>query len=152
MKQKSVIMKTLYPLLLLFVVAACKNPTSTTTDNQTSAKSVDYVFTCDLKDSTGVKEKYAHYHSAAGVWPEVKQAAKESGANSIKVLAQGNRLVLIINLPKDLSFEEFDKRYNTSSPKMAEWDKIMSGYQTAPPGADKNQTWVPMETLYDSSK
>ncbi|PQV51511.1 L-rhamnose mutarotase [Jejuia pallidilutea] len=141
-------MRILSFLFLSIFLTSCNNQNN----HKVASKSVDYVFTCNLVDSVGVKEKYAHYHSDEGIWPDVKQAAVESGANCLKVFAQGNRLVLIISLPENLSFDEFNDRYNNYSPKMAEWDSIMSGFQTAPPGADADQTWVPMETIYDYTR
>lgn len=111
------------------------------------------VMTCNLKDNPQVIEKYKKYHSQDHVWPEVTEAARQSGYTSIKIYLFDTRLVMILTYPENLDFEEINKRYAESNPeKMKEWAEIMSGFQIAPPGADSSETWVEMEKIYEFTK
>lgn len=132
-------------------MTSCSQPnvqkTSESVETKT-VKTVDYVFTCDLVDDTEAQAAYVQYHSAEGVWPEVINACKVSGATEVKVFKQNRRLMLLIALPEDLSFATFDSLYNGSSPKMAEWGSLMGGFQMGPDGAEEGQTWVPMKAVF----
>jgi L-rhamnose mutarotase len=107
------------------------------------------VMMTELKNEAEAIEKYRHYHSAEGVWPEVVYAAKISGIQSLKIYLHGNRLVMIISIPEDLTMDEMNRRYAASSARIKEWGEIMSGFQQAPPGAKKDEVWVPMELIHD---
>jgi L-rhamnose mutarotase len=109
---------------------------------------IDYVFTCNLSDNKDIIEKYKHLHSPDGVWPEVTKTFEATGAKSVKIYIQHTRLVLIISLPESVSFDEFGKIYDSTSPKIKEWDQIMSAFQVPPPGAPEGTKWVNMEEMY----
>lgn len=137
------------PILFAVILLYSCNAKKTAIAENTFESTVDYIFTCNLQNNADIIAKYKHYHSDKGVWSEVTQASKESGAKRIQIYLQATRLVLIITLPKELSFDEFNTRYNNHSPEMKEWDSIMSAFQVPPPGAAEGQTWVPMEKIYD---
>ncbi len=120
-------------------------------DNKVKTKQV--VMTCNLKDNPQIIKKYKQYHSKEHIWPEVTQAAKQSGYTSIKIYLFDTRLVMILNYPENLDIEEINKRYAESNPnKMKEWADIMSDFQIAPTGADSSETWVEMEKIYEFIK
>jgi L-rhamnose mutarotase len=145
-------MKPNYLFFLLILLVACNSKPTDNGQNKALEENVDYYFTCNLKDDEAVISKYKHYHSADGVWPEVTKAAEVSGADKIQIYIQDTRLVMVISLPKSLSFDEFNKRYAGASPKLKEWGEIMGAFQIAPPGAEEGQTWVKMENIYDFHK
>jgi L-rhamnose mutarotase len=107
------------------------------------------VFMAELKDEASATKKYRYYHGPEGVWPEVLHAAKESGLKSVKIYQHGNRLVMILELPEDLSLDEMNRRYAASSVRLKEWGEIMSALQQPPPGASPGETWVTMEMIHD---
>ena len=145
-------MRTNYVYFLIALLMACNSKPVDNGQENSQTKSVDYYFTCNLQDNEAVISKYKQYHSADGVWPEVTRAAEVSGADKLQIYIQATRLVMIISLPESLSFDEFNRRYAESSPKLKEWAEIMGAFQIAPPGAEEGQTWVKMENIYDFQK
>ncbi|MDC1369499.1 L-rhamnose mutarotase [Cyclobacteriaceae bacterium] len=139
-------------ILFLCLLFSCKSKSSEPVQQNRIEKTIDYIFTCNLKDNGEIISSYKSYHSAEGVWPEVTRAAEVSGADKIQIYIQATRLVMVISLPEILSFEEFDRRYAGASPKLNDWNEIMVAFQQGPPGAEKDQTWVQMENIYDFKK
>ena len=111
----------------------------------------EVVMTTELKDEPEAIRKYEFYHSKDGCWPEIENAARISGLRSVRIYRAGNRLVMILTLPDDLTLEEMDKLYQDSSPKVKEWGELMGKFQQAPPFAEEGQVWVPMKRIHDFS-
>ncbi len=142
--------KELTFFLMLVALYSC-NPgeSKRPTENQMDT-TVDYVYTCNLKNNPDSIASYKYYHSEEGVWPEVVQTFESSGASSVKIYLSHTRLVMIVSLPESLSWEAFSKRYESSHPdEMKKWDELMGGFQTPPPFAEKGQTWVQMEQIFN---
>lgn len=140
----------MYLLFVSLMVSNCKSTQNV--KDIVVQKSFDYCFTCNLQNNEDAISKYKQYHSAEGIWPEVTKAAEDSGMLKLRIYIQASRLVMIISLPESLSFDEFNRRYAESSPKLKEWADIMGTFQIAPPGAEEGQTWVKMENIYDYQK
>jgi len=108
--------------------------------------------TCDLKNDSVVKE-YIKYHSDKYIWPEVQEAAKVSGYESIEIYQFDKRLVMILKYPENMNIDSINACYANSHPEtLAKWSKIMGALQTAPPGADSSKTWIAMEKIYNFKK
>jgi L-rhamnose mutarotase len=136
-------------LFLIGVMFGCTENQINTHDENT----VDYVFTCNLKNNPDSIARYKYYHSKEGVWPEVIKTYEASGATSVKIYLKETRLVMIVSLPESLSWEEFSERYEEAYPeKMKEWGERMAPFQTPPPFAKEGETWVQMEQIFEFKK
>lgn len=109
----------------------------------------DLVFMADLKNEEEAIKKYCYYHSAEGVWPEVLHAAKVSGIEKVKIYRFGNHLVMIITVPANADMDEVNRKYAESSNRIKEWGELMSTFLQPPTGAEKGETFVPMELIHD---
>ena len=140
-------------LTFLFLIVAMVSCNKHQSDRQIATKvekTVDYVYTCNLKNNPDSIARYKYYHSTEGIWPEVIKTYEESGAASVKIYLKHTRLVMIVSLPESLSWEEFSKRYESSYPKkMKEWGDLMEPFQTPPPFAEEGETWVKMEQIFE---
>lgn len=136
-------------LMLVGVLWACQSKHSDLNKNNKMEKLTETVYTCNLKNDPEVIAKYKHLHSAEGMWPEVKKTFEATGAKSVKIYIQDTRLVLIIALPESVSQEDFQRKYDSTSPRIKEWDELMASFQVAPPGGNPDGTWVTMDLMFD---
>lgn len=145
--------KELMGLLLILAMYSCNTHPSEKQIKTKAENTVDYVYTCNLKNNADSIARYKYYHSKEGVWPEVVKTYEASGARSVKIYLKHTRLVMIVSLPESLSWEEFSKRYASSYPaKIKKWGQLMAPFQTPPPFAEEGQTWVQMEQIFDLEK
>jgi L-rhamnose mutarotase len=139
-------------LTFIFVIVAMWSCTTHQSHRQFE-NTVDYVYTCNLKNNPDSIARYIDYHSKEGVWPEVIKTYEASGATSVEIYLKHTRLVMIVSLPENLSWEQFSKRYESSYPeKMKEWGERMAPFQTPPPFAEEGETWVQMEQIFEFKK
>lgn len=137
-------------LFLVVAMFGCNTPQSDNRIETIVEKSLDYVYTCNLKNNPDSIASYKHYHSKDGVWPEVLKTFEASGAKSVKIYLKHTRLIMIVTLPEGLTWERFSKRYESSYPeKMKEWGELMALFQKPPPFAAEGETWVKMEQIFD---
>jgi len=107
-----------------------------------------HVLTIKLKNDKDAIQAYKRHH--ADVWPEVKEALREVGVQHMQTYLQGNRLCTIIEARDGFDPGVDLKRYATS-PRVKEWDRIMSALQTSVDGTVGTPAWVPMELVYDDT-
>ena len=145
--------KKLTFLVLILVICGCNTPQSEKQIENNPENTVDYVYTCNLKNDADSIARYKNYHRKEGVWPEVIKTYETSGARSVKIYLKHTRLVMIVSLPESLSWEEFSERYASAYPeKMKEWGELMAPFQTPPPFAKEGETWVQMEQIFEFQK
>jgi L-rhamnose mutarotase len=107
-----------------------------------------HVLTIKLRNDKDAIQAYKRYH--ANVWPEVKEALREVGVQHMQTYLQGNRLCTIIEARDGFDPRVDLKRYATS-PRVEEWDRIMSALQASVDGPGGTPAWVPMEIVYDDT-
>ncbi|HKK62287.1 MAG TPA: L-rhamnose mutarotase [Bacteroidales bacterium] len=140
-------------LLLLIAAISCNLKQPPTETGYETEKTIDYVYTCNLKNNPDSIARYKHYHTKEGAWPEVIKTYEASGATSVKIYLKNTRLVMIVSLPESLSWEDFSERYAEAYPeKMKEWGELMAPFQTPPPFANEGETWVQMEQIFEFEK
>jgi len=140
-------------LLLSVAMYGCNTDQSDRQVDTKTEDTVDFVYTCNLKNNPDSIARYKYYHSKEGVWPEVIKTFEESGARSVNIYLKDTRLVMIVSLPESLTWEEFSKRYASVRPeKIKEWGDLMAPFQTPPAFAETGETWVQMEQIFDFQK
>src|ERR1051326_5593499 len=86
----------------------------------------------DLKDDPRLIAEYKAYHRA--VWPEVLEALRANGIQSMRIFLAGNRLFMYFEAPDgfvpDRDFQAFAR-----SGRAQEWDRLMRTYQERIPSA-----------------
>ena len=145
-------MRELTFIFLLIATISCNFNQSNRQPELKREKTVDYVYTCNLKNNPDSIARYKYYHSKEGLWPEVIKTYEASGATSVQIYLKNTRLVMIVSLPESLSWEQFSERYSEAYPeKIKEWGELMAPYQT-PPFANEGETWVQMEQIFKFKK
>jgi L-rhamnose mutarotase len=104
-----------------------------------------YVLTVDLKDDPAVIAAYREQHRR--VWPEVIDSLRRAGIVSMDIYLLERRGVMI------LETDGRDPRrcfaaHVASSPRVAEWEALMTSLQQAPPGGNPGEWWAQMELVF----
>ena len=105
-----------------------------------------YVLTVNLKDDPAVIETYRDYHRR--VWPEVLESLRTAGVERMDIFQLGRRLVMIVNLTDGLDFRRVFMAHMASSPRVAEWERLMKSLQEPSAGAADGEWWAVMERVF----
>lgn len=137
-------------ILILLAYCSCNTSRSEKAMETNAENTVDYVFTCNLKNDADSIARYKYYHSKEGIWPEVLKTFEESGAVRVEIYQKEIRLMMIVSLPEGLTWEEFSESYANAYPeKIREWDEQMAPFQVPPSFAEQGETWVRMDQIFD---
>jgi L-rhamnose mutarotase len=105
-----------------------------------------YVLTVNLKDDPAVIETYRDYHRR--VWPEVLESLRTVGVERMDIHQLGRRLVMILQLSDGLDFRRAFATHMASSPRVAEWERLMKSLQEPSPDAPDGEWWAVMEQVF----
>jgi L-rhamnose mutarotase len=105
-----------------------------------------YVLTLDLRDDPAVIAAYRKYHAEA--WPEVVSSLQRAGVRRLDIYLLGRRLVMILELVDGLDIRDVFERHSASSPRVAEWERLMKSLQQPAPGARPGEWWAAMEQVF----
>ena len=105
-----------------------------------------YVLTVNLKDDPGVIETYRDYHRR--VWPEVLESLRTVGVERMDIYQLGRRLVMLLELTDGLDYRRAFATLMASSPRVAEWERLMKSLQEPSPDAPAGEWWAVMEQVF----
>ena len=100
----------------------------------------------DLDDDEQKIQKYIEYHG--NVWPEVIEDLKERGIDRMRIFISGNRLNMILEVPKDFQLDDGIHK-TPPSVKVAEWSKLMTSYSKIKKDGSID-LWEPTELIFDT--
>ena len=103
-----------------------------------------YCLALDLKDDPALIALYEEYHQS--VWPEIIESIKTAGIQHLEIYRVVNRLLMIIEVTDDFSFEEKAKM-DAKNEMVQQWEKLMWEYQQALPCAKPGEKWVLMQKI-----
>ena len=105
-----------------------------------------YVFTVNLKDDPAVVELYKRYHGE--VWPEVQESLCRAGVEQMDIYLLGRRLVMVVETRDGIDYRAAFSAHASSSPRVAEWERLMQSLQEPPPEARAGEWWAAMEPVF----
>jgi L-rhamnose mutarotase len=105
-----------------------------------------YVLTVNVKDDPAAIQTYRDYHRR--VWPEVLESLREVGVERMDIHMLGRRLVMILQLTDGLDFRRAFATHMASSPRVAEWERLMKSLQEPSPDAPAGEWWAVMEPVF----
>lgn len=105
-----------------------------------------FVLICDLKDEPEAIEAYIACHRK--VAPEILESIRVAGIQEMHIYRWKNRLTMIIKATDEFSFEEKAK-LDLANPKVQEWEKFLSQFQTNLPGTPPNWRWALTERIFE---
>ena len=105
-----------------------------------------HVFTVNLKDDPGIVEEYMRYHR--DVWPEVEESLRRVGVQQMDIYLLGRRLVMVVDMCDGLDYRIAFRTHAASSPRVAEWERLMKALQQPPVEARAGEWWAVMEPVF----
>src|SRR6476660_1358471 len=105
-----------------------------------------YCLALDLKNDAALIAEYEGHHRK--VWPEIMASIKEAVIDQIELYRSGNRLVMIMEVNDNFSFEKKAKA-DAANEKVQQWEKLMWKYQQALPTARVGEKWILMEKIFE---
>jgi len=104
------------------------------------------VLTVDLRDDPAAIAAYREHHRQ--VWPEVIESLRRSGVEQMDIHILGRRLVMIVELRDGVDYRRVFAAHAASSPRVAEWERLMKGLQEPVPGTPNGEWWAAMEPIF----
>lgn len=101
--------------------------------------------TANLKDDASLQAAYRRHHSA--VPPEIEASLREAGIVELRIYALGTRLVMVMDVDDDFSFER-KAQLDAENPAVQDWERLMWTYQDRMPEAAPGQKWVVLDEIY----
>jgi L-rhamnose mutarotase len=105
-----------------------------------------YVLTVNLRDDPDVIETYRDYHRR--VWPEVLESLHAAGVERMDIHQLGHRLVMILEVTDGLDVRQVFEKHMASSPRVAEWERLMKSLQEPSSDAPNGDSWTVMACVF----
>jgi L-rhamnose mutarotase len=132
-------------LLITFLASACA-----LRSNTRGTEFEEYVFGVRLVEDSAMQQKYLDYHQQ--IWPEVEEGFRKAGYEQVRLFCYGHYITMVVKVPKGSDLNRMGQISNDSHPRVAEWNKLMDGFQRGLPGTADGQTWVMFDKLYEFKK
>ena len=105
-----------------------------------------FVLTLDLVDDPGLIERYLEAHR--NIWPEIPADIREVGITGMDIYRDGNRLVMIMQMPDSIDRDAAMERLATL-PRQAEWEEFVGQFQQCDPGSTSAGKWRQMNRIFE---
>jgi L-rhamnose mutarotase len=105
-----------------------------------------YVFTLNLRDEPGIVETYRRHHR--DVWPEVQASLRRAGVEQMDIYLLGRRLMMVVEMRDGLDYRAAFESHVSSSPRVAEWERLMTSLQEPVAEAHADEWWAAMEPVF----
>lgn len=104
-----------------------------------------YCLALDLKDDPRLIAEYEAHHRR--VWPEILESIRASGILSMEIYRVETRLMMIMEVADDFSFER-KAAADAASARVQAWERLMWTYQQAIPGGPPDAKWRLMDRVF----
>ncbi|HEX5153180.1 MAG TPA: L-rhamnose mutarotase [Parafilimonas sp.] len=134
---------------LLLAISMALFACSQSQSEKSSGKLTEKVFVVNIIPGEKPLQEYLNYHQH--IWPQVEAGFRKAGYKNIELYRYDHVLVMTVTVPKNADLNAMGKLAESYSPKCAEWNKLMSGYQQGIPGTAPGQKWVEAKSFYQFS-
>ena len=105
-----------------------------------------HVFTINLKGDPGIAETYARHHR--DVWPEVQTSLRQAGVEHMDIYLLGRRVVMVVEMRDGVDYRTALASHALSSPRVAEWERLMKSLQEPAAEAGVAEWWAAMKPVF----
>jgi L-rhamnose mutarotase len=109
-----------------------------------------YVFTINLKANPGIAVTYARHHR--DVWPEVQTSLRQAGVEQMDIYLLGRRVVMVVEMRDGVDYRTAFASHASSSPRVAEWERLMKSLQEPATEAGADEWWAAMKPVFHLSQ
>lgn len=106
-----------------------------------------YVQTMSLRDNPELIALYRKAHSEPDFWPEIGEGIRAVGILEMELYILGTRLVMIVDMPDELDWDEVMARL-AQLPRQAEWEDHVAQFQSCAKGSTSDEKWQMMERIF----
>ena len=106
-----------------------------------------YVQFLEINNDPELIAQYRYWHSEAHHWQEIREGIKAVGILEMEIYMLGNQLVMIVDAPVDLNWDEAMNRLATL-PRQAEWEAFVAKFQGCSAEARSDEKWQPAERIF----
>ncbi len=104
-------------------------------------------YALDLHDDPELIAEYERWHEPENIWPEITQSIRAAGIRDLEIFRAGNRLVMMLDVPKDFS-PATKAAADAADPRVQAWETLMWKFQQPLPFAKPGEKWVPMTRMF----
>jgi L-rhamnose mutarotase len=104
------------------------------------------VLTVNLIHDARAIKAYCEYHRA--VWPEVIQSLRDVGVLNMDIHLLGRQLIMVLEMRDGVDYRRAFAAHRSSSPRVAEWERLMKSLQEPSPDARPGEWWAAMESVF----
>ncbi len=105
-----------------------------------------HVFTLNLKDDPAIVDEYRRHHRA--VFSEVQASLRRVGVEQMDIYLLGRRLVMVVEMRDGRDYRDAFRAHASSSPRVAEWERLMKSLQEPAAEAGAGEWWAVMEPVF----
>ena len=105
-----------------------------------------HVLLVHLRDDPAAIAAYRDHHQQ--VWPEVVESLRRAGVAQMDIRVLGRTVVMIVDLNDGLDIPRVFAAHQASSPRVAEWERLMKSLQEPSPDARDGEWWARMEPVF----
>jgi L-rhamnose mutarotase len=105
-----------------------------------------HVLTVNLRDDPDAIAAYREYHRR--VWPEVVESLRGAGVDRMDIHLLGRRLVMVVELNDGLDVRHVFAKHRASSPRVEQWERLMTSLQEPSADAPPGEWWAVMEPVF----
>ena len=113
----------------------------------TDGRTKRYVQFLEINDDPELIRQYRYWHSEEHHWQEIRDGIREVGILEMEIYMLGNRLVMIVDAPASLDWQEAMNRLATL-PRQAEWEAFVARFQGCSADARSDEKWQPAERIF----
>lgn len=104
-----------------------------------------YCLALDLKDDEQLIKQYEEHHK--NVSKEIIKSITGSGIIALDIYRTGNRLMMIMKVSDDFSFEK-KAAMDAANEHVQRWEDLMWQFQQALPWAKRGEKWILMDNIF----
>jgi L-rhamnose mutarotase len=113
----------------------------------TDGRTKRYVQFLEINDDPELIRQYRYWHSEEHHWQEIRDGIRAVGILEMEIYMLGNRLVMIVDAPASLDWQEAMNRLATL-PRQAEWEAFVARFQGCNADARSDEKWQPAERIF----
>ena len=113
----------------------------------TDGRTKRYVQFLKVNDDPELIRQYRYWHSEEHHWKEIRDGIREVGILEMEIYMLGNQLVMIVDAPASLDWQEAMNRLATL-PRQAEWEAFVARFQGCSAEARSDEKWQPAERIF----
>jgi len=105
-----------------------------------------HVLLVHLRDDPAAIAAYREHHQR--VWPEVVESLRRAGVEHLDIHLLGRTAVMIVEVTDGLDIHRVFAAHQASSPRVAEWERLMKSLQEPSSDARPGEWWARMEPVF----